>query len=252
MTEQMIPASKKLSESLRNCRDTKPWGQGRALGWAALVPDVTFNEWVAKAEELEQSVPASKIRALAEEMRDHVNVIYSALDNRRYGSARLASVQISLWLDRLLALLEPETADSSTVEQRSYKLQVEGSTPSPPTIPAEIRGDGPCEDCGGDNISWFTLNVLWNEVNTKQELFGSEPNSIVCIVCWVKRAAAAGYAPTWLLVPGWPFVNAVLKPEATPTCDGSGWVDSSTADLEAEEKCPGCERCVTPSTSEVE
>jgi hypothetical protein len=71
-------------------------------------------------------------------------------------------------------------------------------------VPEHLRGDTPCEDCGGDNIKWFTLNVVWNEVREAQERFGSEAASIVCPTCFVVRADAAGYdVRSWLLLPTW-------------------------------------------------
>jgi hypothetical protein len=67
---------------------------------------------------------------------------------------------------------------------------------------AEIRGDGPCDDCGtADNIIWFTDNVLWNEVIRA----GREgPDPFLCVTCFVVRVDAAGLAPTgWRLIPDW-------------------------------------------------
>lgn len=69
-------------------------------------------------------------------------------------------------------------------------------------LPTEIRGDGPCGDCGtADNIIWFTDNVLWNEVMRRP---GAPPEPFLCVVCFVRRVHEAGLAPTgWRLVPDW-------------------------------------------------
>lgn len=74
--------------------------------------------------------------------------------------------------------------------------------PPPPSLPAHLRGDGPCGDCGTrDNIIWFTDNVLWNEVMRPP---GYESDPLLCIPCFVLRVDAAGLAPTgWRLVPDW-------------------------------------------------
>lgn len=68
---------------------------------------------------------------------------------------------------------------------------------------AEIRGDGPCDDCGTvDNIIWFTDNVLWNEVIRAGR--GERSDPFLCIPCFVGHVDAAGLAPTgWRLVPDW-------------------------------------------------
>lgn len=69
-------------------------------------------------------------------------------------------------------------------------------------LPEALRGDGPCDDCGTlDNIVWFTESVFWNAI---QRPPGYVRDGILCIPCFVKRAHAAGYAPTgWQLVPQW-------------------------------------------------
>jgi hypothetical protein len=67
-------------------------------------------------------------------------------------------------------------------------------------LPEDLRGDGPCDDCGTpDNIVWFTESVLWNDVIKDQG-----DDKILCIPCFVKRVDAAGYYPTgWRLTAEW-------------------------------------------------
>lgn len=69
-------------------------------------------------------------------------------------------------------------------------------------LPMEIRGDGPCDDCGtADNIIWFTDNVLWNTVIRYPD---APPDPFLCVPCFVRRVHEAGLAPTgWRLVPDW-------------------------------------------------
>lgn len=60
-----------------------------------------------------------------------------------------------------------------------------------------LDGDNPCVDCGtADNITWFTDNVLWNDI--------APDGGILCIRCFVKRAGDTGYDPlSWRLLPEW-------------------------------------------------
>lgn len=69
-------------------------------------------------------------------------------------------------------------------------------------LPAELRGDGPCDDCGTrDNIVWYADSVFWNRVMGGSEATG-DPGGIVCIPCFVRRVHAAGLYPTgWRLLP---------------------------------------------------
>lgn len=74
------------------------------------------------------------------------------------------------------------------------------------TLPADLRGDGPCHDCETrDNIVWFTENVVWNAVMGGPGTL-DDPGGIVCINCFIKRADAAGLRPTgWFLMAEWPW-----------------------------------------------
>ena len=69
-------------------------------------------------------------------------------------------------------------------------------------LPEDLRGDGPCANCGTrDNIVWFTDNVLWNDVvlNDPEAM-----DKILCIPCFVKLADEKGFHITgWLLTPEW-------------------------------------------------
>lgn len=78
-----------------------------------------------------------------------------------------------------------------------------------PRLPAELRGDGPCHDCGTeDNIVWFAENVLWNHVMGGPGTM-DDPGGIVCIPCFVIRVDKAGLAPTgWRLLPEWRWMEA--------------------------------------------
>lgn len=76
------------------------------------------------------------------------------------------------------------------------------------TLPDELRGDGPCGDCGtSDNIVWFADNVFWNAVMGGPEALG-DPGGIVCIPCFVTRVKAAGFRPSgWRLYPEWAWTR---------------------------------------------
>lgn len=83
-------------------------------------------------------------------------------------------------------------------------------TPGPQAgrLCTHLRGDGPCGDCGTvDNLVWFTDNVLWNQVMSHPAPPPpGDPGGIVCIVCFVIRAHAAGLDPVaWRLLPDWPW-----------------------------------------------
>jgi len=77
-------------------------------------------------------------------------------------------------------------------------------------LPVELRGDGPCGDCGTlDNIMWFTENVLWNRVTGEDVVREMPHGAILCIVCFVKRAHEVGLRPTgWRLMAEWPWRDA--------------------------------------------
>lgn len=72
-------------------------------------------------------------------------------------------------------------------------------------VPDAVRGDGPCQDCGGENVCWFTDNVLWNTVMGGPDQH-DDPGGIVCVTCFVVRAHAAGLnPPAWRLLAEWPW-----------------------------------------------
>ena len=68
-------------------------------------------------------------------------------------------------------------------------------------LPDQLRGDGPCADCGTeDNVIWFTDSVFWNAVVRPD----GGMDGLLCIPCFVVRVDAAGYAPIgWRLTPLW-------------------------------------------------
>jgi hypothetical protein len=64
-----------------------------------------------------------------------------------------------------------------------YILSQEPRTPAPiPPDHPELR----CEKCGGDNVTWFAPNELWNAVN-------GSPNGIMCPLCFIRTAEAKGF-----------------------------------------------------------
>lgn len=75
-------------------------------------------------------------------------------------------------------------------------------------LPRELRGDGPCSDCGTiDNIVWFTESVFWNAVCRETPEF-ADREEVLCIPCFVVRADKAGFQPTgWRLLPEWPWAR---------------------------------------------
>jgi len=66
------------------------------------------------------------------------------------------------------------------------------------SLPATLRGDGPCADCGTiENIRWFVDHPTWNAVCRPP---GYEMEPILCIPCFAKRAEKAGInPPVWQL-----------------------------------------------------
>lgn len=75
-------------------------------------------------------------------------------------------------------------------------------------LPDNLRGDGPCGDCGTpDNIVWHAENVLWNAVMSfPNPPSHGDPGGIICIPCFVKRVQVAGLKPVgWTLTADWPW-----------------------------------------------
>ncbi len=69
-------------------------------------------------------------------------------------------------------------------------------------VPDPIRGDGPCGDCGGQNIIWYTDSTLWNYVIRAPAPAAGDP--FLCVTCFVIRVDRAGLAPTgWRVIPDW-------------------------------------------------
>lgn len=83
------------------------------------------------------------------------------------------------------------------------------------TLPTEARGDGPCMDCGTlDNPVWFTDNVTWNWV-LGGDSARVDPGGLLCPVCFVARAHAAGLRPvSWRIYPE--FARVAIPTVATP------------------------------------
>jgi hypothetical protein len=63
------------------------------------------------------------------------------------------------------------------------------------------EGNGPCQDCGGRNVVWFTDSPIWNQVMGGEE-------GLLCPTCFIVRAHRAGMAPIWRLVPDPPDYRA--------------------------------------------
>lgn len=67
-------------------------------------------------------------------------------------------------------------------------------------LPENIKGDGPCADCGTENnLCWFTDNVFWNSVVR----VGDYKEPILCMNCFAIRVDKAGYECHWRLLPEW-------------------------------------------------
>ncbi len=66
------------------------------------------------------------------------------------------------------------------------------------SIPEQLQGDGPCHDCGGPNIVWFTDSDLWNLVMGGPNAT-DDPGGILCVPCFAVRAGRAGVAMSWKL-----------------------------------------------------
>ena len=89
-------------------------------------------------------------------------------------------------------------------------------------LPVDLRGDGPCGDCGAaNNIIWFTDDVLWNEIMRPDGETDDEP--FLCVPCFVRRVHEAGLAPTgWRLTPEWHWETTAERSarRATPRPEG--------------------------------
>lgn len=71
-------------------------------------------------------------------------------------------------------------------------------------IPKHLKGDGPCQRCGEDNVRWFVPNVFWNTVIGGEGYTLGDPGGIYCITCFVILADEAGWdVPVWELTPSW-------------------------------------------------
>jgi hypothetical protein len=91
-----------------------------------------------------------------------------------------------LYGDKLMAIVEEVRAALSS------PLSVGAA------LPPELIGDGPCDDCGtANNIRWFIESETWNKVVRE----GNPMDAMLCINCFVKRAALRGIdPPAWELV----------------------------------------------------
>lgn len=52
-----------------------------------------------------------------------------------------------------------------------------------------------CDECGRPNIVWSAPNDVWNQVT------GHPAGLIICPVCFVQMANAAGFRDAWMLIP---------------------------------------------------
>lgn len=120
--------------------------------------------------------------------------LYWAHPDTPEGRDEIAGCRVALEMGQ--AALERLRAPAERVQDGST------DTTGTPDLPEHLRGDGPCQDCGGDNIIWFTDNAFWNRVMGGLESRG-DPGGIVCIPCFVKRVDTAGFAAHWRLVPDW-------------------------------------------------
>jgi hypothetical protein len=58
--------------------------------------------------------------------------------------------------------------------------------------------EGPCFDCGGENVTWFAPNEIWNAVVRS----GDKPDVMLCPLCFIRRAERAGYnKDAWRIAP---------------------------------------------------
>lgn len=68
-------------------------------------------------------------------------------------------------------------------------------------VPAEIEGDGPCQDCRRANVIWFAPSAIWNLVMGGPDA-RDDPGGIVCPPCFIVRAHRAGvHSGAWILAP---------------------------------------------------
>lgn len=71
-----------------------------------------------------------------------------------------------------------------------------------PGTPAQDHPEDTCEECGGRNVVWFAPNDLWNRVMRGGDRGAPDVLEIVCPVCFIRRAEAAGVEATgWLVQP---------------------------------------------------
>lgn len=67
--------------------------------------------------------------------------------------------------------------------------------PWPPSRMPHQRGDGPCNDCFGPNVVWFTDDLVWNRVVRDHD----DSDCILCIDCFIARAEHYYDVSAWKL-----------------------------------------------------
>jgi hypothetical protein len=82
-------------------------------------------------------------------------------------------------------------------------------------IPEHLRGDGPCQRCGGDNIRWFVNNPFWNTVIAEYkdvEWQSDDPGGIYCFTCFAIIVDELGWdVPAFEMVPTWRWIRRPKK-----------------------------------------
>lgn len=93
------------------------------------------------------------------------------------------------------------------------------TAPAPPT---QTEGEHPedfCKKCGRPNIVWFAPNEIWN-----QAVRAANEPEILCPVCFVQLAEAAGFNGVWKVALN-DYVAAAPSDTAAPKCVHCGHQD---------------------------
>lgn len=95
-----------------------------------------------------------------------------------------------------------------------------------------------CQDCARDNPVWFAPNAVWNLALGGPDAKG-DPGGILCPLCFIRRAEAAGIVPTgWELRPEAPDLDELrdalhdlvqLRSEAFAIGGGPGFKEREAA-----------------------
>jgi hypothetical protein len=79
------------------------------------------------------------------------------------------------------------------------------------SLEPHLCGDGPCADCGGPNVVWYTDDLLWNRV-----VRDHDDECILCLTCFIGRAEQYYVVTSWHLSIA---PQMIVREAVCPTCD---------------------------------